>query len=388
MVTPRVDSTSSAARSAIEEMLAIAVANGAELHPLLEVRERDGQMSLHADAAEGETLIRLPEELLAPVDGVVWDASDDRLTIVEHDPAATAVQRELAELHVALYNATGKIRWARSTLPAVALYNDPAAVAAVRLLRPAFARQEQPIAEAFITTRVYRDGAGADQAPSEPVASGRRFLMPVIDLLNHHAQGAPFRVADGAMTIVVECPGADTQCFVRYRSRCDPLQMALGHGFVDSASQFARSAPLSLELAGLGTVEVAGTHPTTRSSLDPPRVTMEPGRLWLSHVIFPARHPVRMVGVLQLAVAAYLATHADAAPDPSAATSELVTALAEANLDRLSDARPALAGSTVDAAQVVVGAIDAQRLIIERVVRHLSVGRASVPDRRNRSGVR
>ena len=62
------------------------MANGAEVHPRLEVVERDGQMSIHADAADGDTLIRLPEDLLVPVDGMTWDVSDDRLSIVQPRP--------------------------------------------------------------------------------------------------------------------------------------------------------------------------------------------------------------------------------------------------------------------------------------------------------------
>ena len=49
------------------------------------------------------------------------------------------------------------------------------------------------------------------------------------------------------------------------------------------------------------------------SSLDPPQVTIEPGRLSLSHVTFDAAHPERILAVLQLAVAAYLARQVEPA---------------------------------------------------------------------------
>ena len=64
---PIVAATSADARAAIDTMVDLTLAGGAHFGPLLEIRERDGDMSLHADAPDGEALVRLPTELLVPV---------------------------------------------------------------------------------------------------------------------------------------------------------------------------------------------------------------------------------------------------------------------------------------------------------------------------------
>ena len=64
---PIVAATSADARAAIDTMVDPTLAGGAHFDPLLEIRERDGDMSLHADAPDGEALVRLPTELLVPV---------------------------------------------------------------------------------------------------------------------------------------------------------------------------------------------------------------------------------------------------------------------------------------------------------------------------------
>ena len=366
MVWSRVDATSPAAKAAIEDLLDCAISSGIEVHKSLQVRERDGQISLHADAPRGDVLVRVPEDLLVPVAETGWGTSDDVLSIARHDPTASAPQRELIEAHLAVYNSTGKIRWARNTLPVMVLSRDAAVASTVRLLRPSFPQESPSTAEGFINTRLYQQAVTCDGV-----------LMPVIDFLNHHRRGAKLLIDDGAMTVRVEHAAGDMQCFASYGSRRDLLDLALGYGFVDPAVRFARSLAVSTDIPGFGNVEVLGRRREAVSSLDPPQITMERKRLSLSHLSFHAEHPDRVVSVLQLAVGSYLAQHVDPPHEPLLTARAVVAALASANIDLLRRAESQLADSTTEAAHVLSAAISGQRDIIEQVRRNAM--QASLP---------
>ena len=363
----RVDATSPTARVAIEEMISLAVDNGAELHPSLFVRERDGQMSVHADASDGEPLIRLPVEVLVPIDDTVWETSGGRLSVAGPDHNATPMQQELAERLVAVYNATDKIRWAETTLPAIAFRNDPDATVAVQSLRPGFSAGSRSVADAFVRTRLFRwsrPNSTTDTA-HEP---GRRFLMPVIDLINHNELGAPYQLGSGAMTISVAHPGASTECVVRYGARRDPLDLAISHGYVERNATLARSVPVTVEAADDLLVHVRGTRLEVRSELDPPRISMERGRLTLSHATFEPGRPDRFVTFLRLAIAAYQAKYEIQSIDVEGISWEVTRRLAEANVDRLLMTQQQFARSASPAATIMIAAADEQRRIIEEVI--------------------
>jgi hypothetical protein len=369
----RVDATSKAASRAINDLLDVAIASGIELHSALEVRERNGQVSLHASVPEGETLIRLPEGLLVPLGKATWDVSGDALRVVQHDSSANAVQRELADAHVALYNATAKIRWAKRALPRVALSSDPAAIDAIRLLRPKFATRSADVAQAFLDTRVNREG----------------HLLPVVDLLDHHPGVAPLQVVDGGMTIPAEHGGAGTKCFASYGSHFDAVDLVFGYGYVDHGTRFVRSVPVSVDVAGVGTVSVLVERTTPVSGLDPPRVSMSADQLVLSHLTFELGHVDRLVTVVHLAVAAFLNRQTSATSEPAALSREVVAGLVDANIEIVSRVETALAGSSSEAAQAVSAACRHQGRILDQI-RHegmLASGHSStttVESRRNR----
>lgn len=332
----RIDASSPAVESALRELVELAVSAGVEVHPDMRLREHDGHMSIHADASDGELLIRLPQHLLVPMDGAVWDVVDDRLVITQHAAAATSEQRELAEAIARVYDVTDKVEWAMTSLPRAALRDSPEAVEAIRSIRPDFGARSAPVADAFLQTRVLRWPVDPERSDAEH----GRFLMPIVDLINHHAQGASWRRMDDVLSIAVAHATGDSECLVRYRARQDPLDVALGYGFVDDSCTLVRSVPATVEVHGLGVVEVAAHRVEARTALDPPTVEIEAGRLRLSHVTFDADHPDRLAGMLRLAVAAFIARQGSAsACDASTATSTLVESLLDANLIDLEHAR-------------------------------------------------
>ena len=237
-------------------------------------------MSVHADATGGADADPIPEGPLVPMDGAHWTS----WTTICVSSTTTRERRRpasLAEAQVAVYNATRKSQWVHIGLPRVALLEAP------QCLATRSARSGQVSRRARVDRRRVRDDEGAPwpfgAAPDEGDVG--RFLIPVIDLINHHERGAPWARAATRLSISVARPTGDTQCFVRYRARQEPLDLALAYGFVDDSCTLARSVPRTVRWRVWARSRLPAA-PSDRSALDPPTVVIEPDRLWLSHVTF------------------------------------------------------------------------------------------------------
>lgn len=112
------------------EIARLCAAHGARWHPQLQVEVNGGAMRLLAPPDTTGELIKLPTELLLPIGAAQWSQSADALQLLQPPPAATAVQRELLQLHVELYNATGKVHWWSSQHPGRLVDASATAIAA------------------------------------------------------------------------------------------------------------------------------------------------------------------------------------------------------------------------------------------------------------------
>jgi hypothetical protein len=125
-------------------------------------------------------------------------------------------------------------------------------------------------------------------------------LMPLIDMLNHHPQGAPFQVDDSRLSVRVAQPTGDGECFAAYGGRRDVLDLALHYGYLDTATPFAFSAPVSVEVEGLCHIRVVAGRTRPAHPLDPPRTQWDGETLELSHLCAHGVHPERLQTVLRL----------------------------------------------------------------------------------------
>ncbi|MFI0432447.1 MAG: hypothetical protein ACH36H_04825 [Candidatus Nanopelagicales bacterium] len=308
--TATVDATTPAVREALSAMVAVVLASGGALHPGLRLVERDGDMTVFCSDAPGPArrpLFDVPRELLIPVEEAVWADDSATLRLVAAPPGLTARQREVLDLHVALYNASDKIRWLITGHPRAALADEPDMVAAVRALRPGFEAVGSSTAQTFLSTRTFGLAtAGAEPSgPPAPGAAGEAktgVLMTLIDLLNHHPRGAPYQVDDRAMSTIVARPTSTAECFATYGGRRDVIDLALQYGYLDVYTPFAHCAPVTVEAPGIGTVTVRGYRMRAPSPLDPPRVQRTDDGLVLSHLTFNRRHPERFHVPLRMAL--------------------------------------------------------------------------------------
>jgi hypothetical protein len=294
-----IDSDQQAVTLLLEEIVRLCQAHGLEWHSQLRIEVRQGGMRLLAPRGAQGTLITLPTQLLVPLEGARWSAAPDRLELLEAPAEASDLQRQLLQLHGALYNATGKLPWWSQQHPARLVDHHPTVATALAAVKPHYgeSRKATTPAEGFLATRSF------NWKPDSDNSEGQAVLLPLIDLLNHHHRGAPFKVANGAMTMMVAQPDDTEECFAHYGHRRDPLDLALHYGHLDTSTPFAHGAPLEISLEGLGWVRVESqvkrrpAHP-----LDPPQVTLEGDGLRLSHLCCHHHHPQRVQTVLKLAL--------------------------------------------------------------------------------------
>jgi hypothetical protein len=117
--------------------------------------------------------------------------------------------------------------------------------------------QNELMLHGFLNTRAYTSQVHFTQAPRVPV------LMPVLDLMNHHIYGAPYRedTEDRSLTIrrSVPMPGTGNECFACY-GPYDAFETWITYNFVDGRVPFVTSVAMTIDLPGLGTIRLANFH--------------------------------------------------------------------------------------------------------------------------------
>jgi hypothetical protein len=245
------------------------------------------------------------------------------------------------------------------------LVETSAAIAdVVASLKPVNRREPKvrSTAEGFLATRSLGWKPSPDQGDRVQV------LMPLIDLLNHHRQGAPYAISDGAMRIQAAQAGS-SECFAHYGHRRDVLDLALHYGHCDHSTPFAHSAPLEITVEGVGTIRVE--HQGQRAPMhpfDPPRVTLEPNGLRLSHLCCHQEHPERVQTMLVLALQGSLKRGGHGEIDARQFAQKGLNAIGEANLHLLNQLAAAAQSSPHPGAATLAAAAHRQAFIIQTVL--------------------
>lgn len=330
-----------AAAALLGDIAALCAAHGAQWHPHLRAEVAEGAMRLLASPGTTGPLITMPTHLLVPIAGGRWAVGANTLELLAPPETATPVQRQLLQLHVAMYNATGKLGWWSSQHPAQLVEHCPAVAEALRPLKPHRGNgpQAPTAAERFLATRSFGWKAEPENGPR------RQVLLPLIDLLNHHHHGAPFRIEAGAMRVTTAQPESSGECFANYGHRRDGLDLALHYGHADPSTPFAHCAPLQISVEGVGLIQVehqVGRRPAHPH--DPPRVELEEGGVRLSHLCCHWGHPERARTLLKLALQAGLQRRGHGQVEAQRLAQRGLEALGAANiglLERLTSAAEA-----------------------------------------------
>jgi hypothetical protein len=204
-------------------------------------------------------MLRIPRECFVRVDRVTWAEQEGRMVIVEVPDDFGDLETEMLYLQVALHNSCGKIAWMQRTHPSLDPSLPDDLIEAVRLLIPSFRNPMMAATDVLWANRCFRIQLTDGQAPE-------RVLVPVIDLLNHHAHGAVGDWTGDAFEVSTsKCLGTN-ECALDYGMNRDALEMAVVYGFADSSSG---GQPAPYEHGALARITALAERPGMPDSASP-----------------------------------------------------------------------------------------------------------------------
>lgn len=305
--------------------------------PGLRLMERAGSLWIERprDAPPVDQLVAVPAKLLVPIEDLVWADHPGELGLATPARHLSSEQAALLEQFLAIYNASGKLKQV-ADFPVAVFARDGALLDIVTRVKPETQPLKASLAQLFLSTRQVSEWINPGDESRSAV------LMPVMDFLNHHHTGDTFRMADGCLAVTERHVGESEECVSSYGGQRDPLDLLIGHGYVDRSTPFAASLPVRLALPGLGRLLIDGLNLGANHKLNPPRVSFAPGEARLSHAVFDRQSSDSLLAALTLPVRA-LARRESAAPVAlDRALEQLADRLLEANLAVLADFRTAL----------------------------------------------
>lgn len=357
-----IDSDSAEITRCVERLIAEARRVGGEFADDLVVRCRDGSLCLALPPGSStDIIIKMPERALIPIKSFRLSLDGDDIVIDGADADVSPERRALLEPMIELYNLTGKIAWYRRTAVPLFLRGYPKLAELVgrgsdgsmrRLLTDRLPAAAMPrlTLDRFLGTRLldFRED------PSEP---GESVLMPVIDFMNHHANGAPFqnRSREGDRSLWVgrakAIPGNPQECFAFY-GHYDAMETLLRYNFPDESGSVLRSVPVVITLPEVGTISAdaghgRGTGKNLPDALKPigrylPKIlNKQPRYLKVSFLVLPTTTPNALRQVLNLLIANLGREHVDRLDLIRAAEAQVL----EANKAHYAELRPALAAT-------------------------------------------
>lgn len=259
---------------------------GGWIHPAARIVVRDGQgrVETMAELAADEPVMQVPSTSFVRIGRVTWWEGDEALAFDGIPDEFGDDEAHVLILQTALHNACGKVPILLATHPALAPDLTDEEVQAVRAFRPSFRRTRPSVAGLFWSNRVFR-------VPPSPGLPPEPCAIPLIDMLDHHSHGATgTRTGDGFAVTAVS-PRGGREVMLDYGLSRDAIGMAVVYGFADSSAVVAHSAPITVDVPGVGRVCVEGRGRAADGALLAP-VARRDGAGWLlSHLTFDVTDP-------------------------------------------------------------------------------------------------
>jgi hypothetical protein len=323
-------SDNSIVRQCLETIAQTVLENGGEIHPDLIIHHSGANLWITCQqTADNATLLQIPNELFIPVSELDWHAQGADLCYQGDTGSLSVVQLQLLNEMVALYNHTGKLSKVAHALPSNLLPDDPKLLAVILSAHPTFSLSKRNPARQFIDTRLNEQMA---EGHSDKLVG---YLMPLIDLLNHHPYAPNYeRTESGAWRIPVAypVPGSD-MCYVRY-SKFDSLYIAMWHGYFDPYTRHVASVECSIHHNEIGDVRIRSTT-TSRRKINAPKLLPGETNLTLQDLVLEKAQRKALITLLGLAVRSIRRTMHQSEAEIIA--NELVALLVDANIQKYSE---------------------------------------------------
>jgi hypothetical protein len=256
----------------LQKLVTLTEKAGAVFSDDIVVRCADGNLSIEAPPdSTGKVLMGLPWDCLVPLPPFRLGVVDDNIVMSSHKPALTPACVARMEACLELYNLTNKLAAHRRTSPWPLVASHPDVLEYVtrgrgrggyviseKLNMPA--NENELLLQSFWYSRVFDYKVTGQDLPTP--APNFHVLLPVLDAMNHHFHGAPFRYVklENDPCIVVTrsfpIPGTGNECFAYYGQH-DSFDTWLTYGFIDESVPFVCSVPMTINLPNLGTIQVA-----------------------------------------------------------------------------------------------------------------------------------
>lgn len=303
---------------------------GGWIHPAARIVVRDGQghVETMTDIAPDELLLQVPSSCFVRIGRVTWIENDDALAYDSIPEEFDDAEAQLLILQTALHNACGKVPSLLATHPALAPDLHDSVVQAVRAFRPSFRRTRPSAAGLFWSNRVFR-------VPPAPGALPEPCAIPLIDMLDHHSAGAMGTWTGDGFAVTAVHPRGRGEVMLDYGLRRDAIGMAVVYGFADTSAVVAHSAPITVDVRGVGRVSVEGRGRSSDGTLLAPVARSDDAGWLLSHLSFDAADPGSAITATALAMGV---GEADAAA--------VIDAIAEVNVVRAQELGDAAAGGS------------------------------------------
>jgi hypothetical protein len=339
----QVTSDSPSLVAAVQRLATVLTDAGATFHPGLRIVHRGRELSVWADG-EDPWLMRIPEATLVPVGGITWSDEPPLRVIEAH--GLTPLQRQVLEACVDVMREAGSWEHYRSTHPRGTI-TDPQAVEIIRSLHPAFSPDRT--AAGMIKTRTIRMSLH-DHEPAS-------YLMPLLDLVNHHPAAPIYLPEDGFLGIATTQDTPGGECFVSYGSTRDVLGIALAYGYVEESITRANALPGHYPLPGGGTLHLV------RASR--PDFTSEPGVLTIVGAGFDTTDSTITRRTLIEPIERFLIERGDAPMQARHTARVMARRIAVSDRDRLARARSSL--TDVPGTELVQAAVRRQEAVLAAI---------------------
>jgi hypothetical protein len=295
----------------LHRLVALSEAGGAEFSPDLVVRCVDGNLSIEAPPdSVGNVLMRIPWDCLVPLAPFHFAIAEDKIVIASHEPELTGACVAMMEAMLELYNLTNKLAVHRRTSPWSLAASHPEILPNLLTGRaPGYrdlivsGNRDELELQTFFKTR----SLGYTETEATP---GYSVLMPILDAMNHHLDGAPYGLDAGGthgptltMARSRPSPGTGNECFACYGGH-DCFDIWMGYGYLNDTPHFVRSLRIGLDLPGRGMIQTTDGFvrrkkevlPSSVSDLQfyiPALFARKPGQINIASLLIPGRQAPR-----------------------------------------------------------------------------------------------
>jgi hypothetical protein len=326
----RIETDDPIVRSCLETQASVIRAHGGFIHPELTASHQGDSLSIICQASEEPTpLLVIPHDLFVPITEIDWQGNDGVLCYNGDTSGFSTVQRSMLDSMVALYNRTDKLAKHGLKLPAMLLNEDQDLSDWLRKARPLYQPPEQSSAQHFIQTRI------SSLEATQGSGQFTKYLMPLIDCLNHHPYGSKLvRTPEAHWRIMLQNPiPGSKECFLRY-NKCDSLSLALWHGYSETHTNHLAVLDCHLAHSGFGPVHIVGNS-VGNWAIKAPSIVLDEPILTLCDLVLRAPELPSLRVFLALAVRSKQRELAQREAEVIA--DELIALLIDANIQKYSE---------------------------------------------------